>query len=225
MDKLLIKSNGEYMGKVFKINKTKVTNDGRTFLEEMKIENPIGKLLVQMSKNQDSSVGDGTTSVVVLCCKLCEKAGELLELGYKPHEIIEGFKEAEKLAQIKINEYIVKIKENTVQEEFYRAVITSLNTKMIKKEKEMLTKICVDSVLMVSDLERKDVNLSNIKMDYIANGSLEDTKLYKGIFLKKSFTNDKIKSKNNCKICLFSHPLEVITKHKKRFQNQKTNIQ
>ncbi len=43
-----------------------VTNDGATILQEMSIENPVDKLLVELSKSQDNEIGDGTTGVVVL---------------------------------------------------------------------------------------------------------------------------------------------------------------
>ena len=43
-----------------------VTNDGATILQEMSIENPVAKLLVELSKSQDNEIGDGTIGVVVL---------------------------------------------------------------------------------------------------------------------------------------------------------------
>ena len=47
-----------------------VTNDGATILQEMSIENPVDKLLVELSKSQDNEIGDGTTGVVVLAVAL-----------------------------------------------------------------------------------------------------------------------------------------------------------
>lgn len=41
-------------------------NDGATILEQMEVQNQIGKLLVELSKSQDHEIGDGTTGVVVL---------------------------------------------------------------------------------------------------------------------------------------------------------------
>jgi hypothetical protein len=42
-------------------------NDGATILEQMEVENQIGKLLVELSKSQDHEIGDGTTGVTVSC--------------------------------------------------------------------------------------------------------------------------------------------------------------
>ena len=49
-------------------------NDGATILEQMEVENQIGKLLVELSKSQDHEIGDGTTGVVVLAGALLEQA-------------------------------------------------------------------------------------------------------------------------------------------------------
>jgi T-complex protein 1 subunit epsilon len=40
--------------------------DGATILDQMEVENQIGKLLVELSRSQDQEIGDGTTGVVVL---------------------------------------------------------------------------------------------------------------------------------------------------------------
>jgi T-complex protein 1 subunit epsilon len=49
-------------------------NDGATILEQMEVENQIGKLLVELSKSQDHEIGDGTTGVVVMAGALLEQA-------------------------------------------------------------------------------------------------------------------------------------------------------
>ena len=43
-----------------------VTNDGAIILQEMSIEHPVAKLLVELSKSQDNEIGDGPTGEVVL---------------------------------------------------------------------------------------------------------------------------------------------------------------
>jgi T-complex protein 1 subunit beta len=43
-----------------------VTNDGATILRSIYVDNPAGRVMVDVSKSQDDEVGDGTTSVVVL---------------------------------------------------------------------------------------------------------------------------------------------------------------
>jgi len=62
MDKMIVDSMGDVT----------VTNDGVTILEEMQIEHPSAKMIVEVAKTQENEVGDGTTTAVVL-------AGELLK--------------------------------------------------------------------------------------------------------------------------------------------------
>ena len=66
MDKILQPMPGEGA----RIGKTQVTNDGATILKSVWVDNPSAKILVDMSKTQDSTCGDGTTSVVVLAAEM-----------------------------------------------------------------------------------------------------------------------------------------------------------
>ncbi|MBA3064107.1 thermosome subunit, partial [Candidatus Woesearchaeota archaeon] len=56
MDKMLVDSLGDVV----------VTNDGVTILEEMSIEHPSAKMIVEVAKTQEDEVGDGTTTAVIL---------------------------------------------------------------------------------------------------------------------------------------------------------------
>ena len=81
MDKMLISKDGDVT----------VTNDGATIVDNMNVEHPVAKLLVELSKSQDNETGDGTTGVVVLAGALLEQAQKLLDKGLHPLQIIEGF--------------------------------------------------------------------------------------------------------------------------------------
>ena len=88
MDKMLQSPDGDVT----------ITNDGATILEQMRVENQIGKLLVELSKSQDDEIGDGTTGVVVLAGALLEKAEALLDRGIHPMRIAEGYDRAAAIA-------------------------------------------------------------------------------------------------------------------------------
>ncbi|MGA2666115.1 MAG: TCP-1/cpn60 chaperonin family protein, partial [Nitrososphaerales archaeon] len=63
MDKMLISFE----------NVITITNDGATMLKDMRIEHPAGRILIELSKATDGTVGDGTTSAVVLAGALLER--------------------------------------------------------------------------------------------------------------------------------------------------------
>ena len=84
MDKMLVSELGDIV----------ITNDGATILEEMNVEHPVAKIMVDIAKTQDKEVGDGTTTVVIMAGELLRGAGELLEQGIHPTTIIRGYKMA-----------------------------------------------------------------------------------------------------------------------------------
>src|SRR3972149_10090122 len=55
MDKMLVDSIGDIV----------ITNDGVTILEEMEIEHPVAKMMVEVATTQNEEVGAGTTTSVV----------------------------------------------------------------------------------------------------------------------------------------------------------------
>jgi thermosome subunit len=75
MDKMLIDSLGDIT----------ITNDGATIMDEMDVQHPIAKLLVEISKSQEEEAGDGTTTAVVLAGALLDEAEKLLEKNIHPN--------------------------------------------------------------------------------------------------------------------------------------------
>jgi chaperonin GroEL (HSP60 family) len=84
MDKMLVDSFGDVT----------ITSDGRTILDEMDIQHPAAKMMVEVSKTQDDEVGDGTTSSVIIAGELLSKAEILIEKNVHPTVIIDGYRKA-----------------------------------------------------------------------------------------------------------------------------------
>uniref|UniRef100_A0A7S4C677 T-complex protein 1 subunit epsilon n=1 Tax=Chrysotila carterae TaxID=13221 RepID=A0A7S4C677_CHRCT len=209
MDKMLQSPDGDVC----------ITNDGATILEQMKVENQIGKLLVELSKSQDDEIGDGTTGVVVLAGALLEKAEALLDRGIHPMRIAEGFDRAcevavERLAEISDTfEHSLESKEALIG-----VAMTTLSSKIVNRSHRPMAEVAVDAVLSVADMKRRDVNLDLIKMDGKVGGRLEDTKLVRGIVIDKDMSHPQMrKDITDAKICVLTCPFEPPkpkTKHK-----------
>ena len=84
MDKMLVDSLGDVT----------VTNDGATVLDEVDVQNPAAKMMVEVAKTQDDEVGDGTTTAVVLAGNLLKRAQDLLDDNVHPTTIVAGYKKA-----------------------------------------------------------------------------------------------------------------------------------
>jgi T-complex protein 1 subunit epsilon len=209
MDKMLQSPDGDVC----------ITNDGATILEQMKVENQIGKLLVELSKSQDDEIGDGTTGVVVLAGALLEMAEPLLDRGIHPMRVAEGYDKACEVAVKRLGEisdtfhYSLEEKEALVE-----VAMTTLSSKIVNRSHRPMAEIAVDAVLAVADIERKDVNLDLIKMDGKVGGRLEDTKLVRGIVIDKDMSHPQmVKDIKDAKLCVLTCPFEPPkpkTKHK-----------
>src|SRR3989338_3840677 len=81
IDKMLVDSAGNII----------VTNDGVTILEEMEIDHPAAKMMVEIAKTQELEVGDGTTTAALLAGKLLENAEKLLDKKIHPTIIAKGY--------------------------------------------------------------------------------------------------------------------------------------
>src|SRR3989338_5843084 len=93
MDKMIVDSMGDVI----------ITNDGVTILQEMKIEHPAAKMVVEVAKTQEDVVGDGTTTAVILAGELLKKAEDLLDQNIHPTVLAKGYRLAEAEAQKILN--------------------------------------------------------------------------------------------------------------------------
>jgi len=209
MDKMLQSPDGDVC----------ITNDGATILEQMHVENQIGKLLVELSKSQDDEIGDGTTGVVVLAGALLEKAEALLERGIHPMRIAEGYDRAAAIAVEHLTSIADEFEGSLNQREsLVQVAMTTLGSKIINSCQRQMAEIAVDAVLAVADIQRRDVNLDLIKMDGKVGGKLEDTKLVRGIVIDKDMSHPQmLKDIKDAKLCILTCPFEPPkpkTKHK-----------
>jgi len=94
MDKMLVDSSGNII----------ITNDGVTILEEMEVDHPAAKMMVEIAKTQENEVGDGTTTVALLAGKLLENAEKLLDRKIHPTIIVKGYRMAAEKSLAILNE-------------------------------------------------------------------------------------------------------------------------
>lgn len=209
MDKMLQSPDGDVT----------ITNDGATILEQMDVENQIGKLMVELSRSQDYEIGDGTTGVVVTAGALLEHAEQLLERGIHPIRIAEGYEMASKLAVEHLDRISQKFEFSLNNiESLVQTCMTTLSSKIVNRCKRMLAEIAVKAVLAVADLERKDVNLDLIKVEGKVGGKLEDTELVYGIIVDKDMSHPQMPKRiEDVNIAILTCPFEPPkpkTKHK-----------
>ncbi|MEK6908383.1 MAG: thermosome subunit beta [Thermoproteota archaeon] len=201
LDKMLVDSLGDVT----------ITNDGATILKEIDVQHPAAKMMVEISKTVDNEVGDGTTSSVVFGGALLARAEDLLKKDVHPSVIIEGYQAAaEKTLEI-YSEMAKKIKPDD-RETLLKIAITSMQSKLISEDSDILSKVVVDAILRVATkkAETYSIDLENIKVEKKAGGSITDTQIIKGIVLDKEVVHSGMPTKiENAKIALLNSALEI----------------
>lgn len=91
------------------VGEVTISNDGATIMKLLDIVHPAARALVDIARSQDSEVGDGTTTVVVLAGELLKECRAFIEEGINPRTIVRGYREAGRLAVDKVNQIAVKI--------------------------------------------------------------------------------------------------------------------
>jgi thermosome len=201
MDKMLVDSFGDVT----------VTSDGRTILDEMDIQHPAAKMLVEVSKTQDNEAGDGTTSAVIIAGELLNRAEELIDKNVHPTIIIDGYRKAAEKALETLEKIAIKIDPNS-SEYLKKAAITSMASKLIADYKEYFADLAVKAMLEVADKEGKTwkVDVDDIKVEKKTGESLSETSLINGIVLDKEVVHSGMpKRKEKARIALLDASLEI----------------
>jgi archaeal chaperonin len=195
MDKMLVDSSGNIV----------VTNDGVTILEEMEIDHPAAKMIVDISKTQEEEVGDGTTTAALLAGTLLENAEKLLDKKIHPTIITKGYKLAADKCLSILDEISIPI-EN--EEMLIDIAKTAMTGKGAESSREKMSELVVKAISQVS--MGRDIDLGNIKIEKIKGDRVENSELVHGIVLGQERANPEMISKvEDAKILLVDFPLEL----------------
>lgn len=202
MDKLLIDASGDAL----------VTNDGATVMKRLNVVHPAAKILVDIAKSQDMEVGDGTTSVVVLCGEFLKMAKTFLEDGVVAQTVIKGFRKGCELSMQKLKELSIDLKTKGEEEKIAmlrRCAETTLNSKLVADFKEFFSEIVVRAIGILGP----DLDYSGIGIKKVVGGSVTDSFLINGVAFKKCFSyagfEQQPKNFDKPKILLLNLELEL----------------
>jgi len=201
MDKMIVDGMGDVT----------VTNDGVTILEEMQIEHPSAKMIVEVAKTQEDEVGDGTTTAVVLAGELLKNAEVLLDQEVHPTIVARGYRLAETKAQAILNEIAEHVSDKDT-DVLKNIAMTAMTGKGAESSKEKLSEIAVDAVKSISENENGNlvIDRENIKIEKKVGASVEESELVKGIVLDKERVHAGMpRFVKNAKIALVDSAIEI----------------
>ncbi len=199
MDKMLVDSIGDII----------ISNDGATILKEMDVDHPTAKMIVEVAKSQDSAVGDGTTSAVILSGELLKQAETLLDQGVHSTVITNGYRLAVNEAKKHMEQVALKATDDATLKKISMTALSGKNTSL---SSDFLSDLVVKAVNAVAE-ERNGrivVDTANIKVDKKNGGGVNDTQFINGLVIDKEKVHAKMPSVvKDAKIALIDSALEI----------------
>jgi archaeal chaperonin len=201
MDKMLIDSLGDIT----------ITSDGATVLEEIDVQHPAAKMMIEVAKTQDKEVGDGTTTSVLLAGALLNKANDLIEDNIHPSIIISGYQTASEKALEALEKASIDVDLDD-RETLMKISNTSMRSKAVTNARDHLSNIVIDAIKQI--IEERDnetiADVENVQIVKKEGQSLIETELIKGIIVDKEVVHTGMPKKlKGAKIALLDSPLEV----------------
>ena len=201
MDKMMVDSVGDLV----------VTNDGVTILEEMDIQHPAAKMMVEVAQTQEEEVGDGTTTAVVLAGELLKQAEDLLDQEIHPTVITRGYRMARQKSTEVLDDISQEVDLND-EDTLQKVAMTSMTGKSAEASRDYLADIAVKAVRQVAD-EKTDhilIDKDMVKVEKKEGGTIDETELVQGVILDKEKVHGGMPSTvEDAKIALLNSPIEV----------------
>ena len=201
MDKMLVDSLGDIT----------ITNDGAAILDEIEVEHPAAKMMVEIAKTQDAMVGDGTTTAVVLAGELLKKAEELLDQNIHPTILVSGYRKATQKAMEIINDVSIPV-EIDDRATHRKVAITSMGSKAVGPAKEHFADIAIDAVKQIVEKrgDKTIADIDNVQLIKKTGKSLFESQLISGVIIDKEVVNSSMPLKvEKAKIALLDCALEI----------------
>src|SRR5512136_1403449 len=201
MDKMLIDSLGDIT----------ITNDGAAILNEIDVEHPAAKMMVEIAKTQDDMVGDGTTTTVVLASELLKKAEELLDQNIHPTILVSGYRKAGQKAIEVVDKVAIPV-DIKDRKTLLKVALTTMSSKGVGSAREHLAQIAIDAVTQIAEKrgDKMIADIDNIQLIKKTGKSLLETQLIQGIIVDKEIVHPGMpRKKENVKIALLDSALEI----------------
>ena len=192
------------------IEKLFVTSDAATIMNQLEVQHPAAKMMVMASQMQEQEVGDGTNFVVLFIGALLEEAADLIKMGLKPIEIVEGYELArDKVLTEYLPAQVVKeVKDAGSSDVMLHAVKSSLMSKQFGNE-DFLAPLIIEACKSVV-VEGQTFNVDNVRVCKILGSGIERSQVVHGMVFKRVVEGTTTKA-DDAKIVVLTCPLDIAT--------------
>jgi len=182
MDKMIIDNLGNVT----------MTNDGASILKRIETDDPVSKILIELSLQQDSEIGDGTTSIIIMTAELLRRAEKLINQGTHPSLIISAYRLAMCHSCFLLkNKLSISSKQLTLRT-LLNAAKTSLASKISGVNSKKFSVLSLQAVrsVQISELNRVKVYCQLKAIDFvkIEGSGINRSRLFDGYVLKNQKT-------------------------------------
>lgn len=144
LDKLLVDQLGNRV----------ITNDGYTILVSLKTTHPVSKLLVEIAERQEVSVGDGTTSTVIMAADMLKEGYRVTtEYGIHPSRLLAELDEGVSLVTEYLNKAAVPI--GSLDDPMIQMVLETATAS--KLDGAQLSRLILEAIHLLGREERTDL--------------------------------------------------------------------
>ena len=170
LDKMLISAEGKIV----------VTNDGASILDRMDIDHPAAETIVEVARNQDERVGDGTTTAVVLAGELLAGAEALIERGVHQTTITNGYRLAAQRAIDLLTSHAIEIDPDDT-DRLEEIAGTTITGRWDADAVSFLSQLAVEAVLAIE--QNSAVDRRKITRKALPGGGLRDSEVIDGLVI------------------------------------------
>lgn len=201
MDKMLVDGMGDVT----------ITNDGEAILDEIDVEHPAAKMMVEIAKTVDAEVGDGTTSSVVMAGELLKQAKKLLDQNIHATAIVSGYRLAAERA-------IDVLEKNSIQvviddeKALQNVASTVMAGRVSGDERKKLADLAIRAVRHIAEKTNGGMtaDIDHIAIQKQEGGGLGDTEFVEGVIVDKEVVHPGMPGRvEDAKIALLDCALET----------------
>ncbi|MEA1932462.1 MAG: thermosome subunit beta [Euryarchaeota archaeon] len=165
MDKMLIDDRGRVV----------VTNDGARVLDRLDITEPIGRVLKHTVQRHQQSIGDGSTTTLLLIGELLSAARSLQEDGLHPTTIIDGYYQATMHAREQLSAYAHSI--DSGDDVLHAVATTAVTGRWDDQSTDRF------GSLALSALQAVDFESNRLTIHASPGGELQDSRVIDGLLV------------------------------------------
>lgn len=197
---------------VNKHDRTFVTNDAATILNELDIVHPAVKMLIMASKQQEFEMGDNTNLVLILAGELLNISEKLLTTGLSVPEIIQGYNMAFKFLEESLEKLVVTSVENIVDTaELLKVIRPVIAAKQYGLE-DTISRLVVEAVKLILNAKKPQAfNIDNVRVVKIMGLSLLGSEVVKGMVLPREPEGHVKNVREKSKVVVFTCPIDIST--------------